>query len=128
MMMTVGVSDESKFLIIEDENYLLRLWDTAGQERYNCLPKNFYQNADGIFLLFDVCERKTFEGIAGWMKNISDKMKIIFNKSGYIKTFPVDIPVVGIQPELDIREEKDIVRNFSSSEMFSKLYAEEDAV
>ena len=60
--------------------------------------------------------------------NISDKMKIIFNKSGYIKTFPVDIPVVGIQPELDIHEERDIVRSFSSSEMFSKLYAEEDAV
>lgn len=86
MMMTVGVSDESKFLIIEDAYYLLRLWDTAGQEKYNCLPKNYYQNADGIFLLFDVCERKTFEGIAGWMKNISDKMATTDKKS---KKYPV---------------------------------------
>ena len=36
------------------DNYKITLWDTAGQERFKCLPKKYYQNADGVLLLFDV--------------------------------------------------------------------------
>lgn len=60
--------------------------------------------------------------------SITDKLKIIFNRTGYIKTFPVDIPVVGIQPEIEADAEKEIVRSFAASDMFSKIYEEEGVV
>ena len=51
---TIGIDDETKFIKINDEKCKLIIWDTAGQERFRSLPKKYYQNADGIFLLFDV--------------------------------------------------------------------------
>lgn len=60
--------------------------------------------------------------------NISDKLKVIFNKSRYVKTFHVDVPVIGIQPDLELDDEKEIVKSFASSDMFEKLLVKEDMV
>ena len=48
----------------------IELWDTAGQERLRSIPKKYYSKGDGFFLLFDVTDRKTFEDISGWIKDI----------------------------------------------------------
>ena len=34
----------------------LQLWDPAGQERFESMTKAFYQNLDGVLLVFDVTE------------------------------------------------------------------------
>ena len=48
----------------------IELWDTAGQERLRSIPKKYYSKGDGFFLLFDVTDRKSFEDISGWVKDI----------------------------------------------------------
>ena len=48
----------------------IELWDTAGQEKLRSIPKKYYSKADGFFLLFDVCDKKSFEDITGWIKEI----------------------------------------------------------
>ena len=48
----------------------IELWDTAGQERYRSIPKKYYSKGDGFFLLFDVADRTTFDGVSGWIKDI----------------------------------------------------------
>ena len=54
---TIGVDKEIKAIKINNTLCKLCVWDTAGQERFqSSLPKNYYQNADGILLLFDVTE------------------------------------------------------------------------
>ena len=45
----------------------IKLWDTAGQEQYKALTKNFFRNADGILITFDVTNRKSFEKVSYWM-------------------------------------------------------------
>ena len=52
--------------------YKMTLWDTAGQDRFRSLPKKYYQNADGVFLLFDVNKRDTFENVTKWMKDVKE--------------------------------------------------------
>ena len=69
---TIGIDDETKFIKINEEKCKLIIWDTAGQERFRSLPKKYYQNADGIFLLFDVTKPETFKNVSSWMKDIQN--------------------------------------------------------
>ena len=69
---TIGIDKEMKHVKVGNENYKLTVWDTAGQERFRCLPKKYYQNADGVLLLFDVTNEETFNSVANWMKDVKD--------------------------------------------------------
>ena len=69
---TIGIEKETKNIRIGNDNYKITLWDTAGQERFKCLPRKYYQNADGILLLFDVCSEETFNNVSNWIKDVKD--------------------------------------------------------
>ena len=69
---TIGIDKEIKNVKIGNDNYKLTVWDTAGQERFRCLPKKYYQNADGVLLLFDVTSEETFTSVSNWMKDVKD--------------------------------------------------------
>ena len=72
---TIGMDQEIKTLKINGKNfYQLILWDTCGQERFKCLPRKYYQNADGILLLFDIESKDSFKSIENWMKDITDNL------------------------------------------------------
>ena len=45
------------------------------------LTKKYYQNADGIFLLFDTTNQNSFQNVKKWLKDIQDNIqKNISNK------------------------------------------------
>ena len=69
---TIGIDKEINHLKVGNDIYKMTLWDTAGQDRFRSLPKKYYQNADGVFLLFDVNKRDTFENVTKWMKDVKD--------------------------------------------------------
>ena len=69
---TIGIDKEMKHVKVGNESYKLTVWDTAGQERFRCLPKKYYQNADGVLLLFDVTTEETFTSVSNWMKDVKD--------------------------------------------------------
>ena len=57
---TIGVDQVTIKLKIE--SYLVRIiiWDPAGQERYESMTNSFYKGLDGVLLVFDVCDEKSF--------------------------------------------------------------------
>lgn len=69
---------------------LLEIWDTAGQERYRSLIRHFFRKTKGVFLIFDISDRKSFEELPEWLKLITDEVKpdtyilLIANKSDLI--------------------------------------------
>jgi small GTP-binding protein len=67
---TIGLDKEIKIYQYMDKKYRLILWDTAGQERFKSLPKKYFQNADGILLLYDVSKKDTFEHVKNWIEDI----------------------------------------------------------
>ena len=79
---TIGIEKESKLVKIYNEIYKITLWDTAGQERFKCLPRKYYQNADGIFLLFDVTKEETFNNVSSWIKDVKDNSNRSMGTSG----------------------------------------------
>jgi len=73
---TVGVDTQLKYIKYDDKIIGLDIWDTAGQERFRSLAKSTYQGADGIILMYDLTNKKTFEDIKIWYRDIRDSVDI----------------------------------------------------
>ena len=50
----------------------LRVWDTAGQERLANLTSSFLKNLNGVMLVFDMTDKKSFENTLYWYKQINE--------------------------------------------------------
>lgn len=69
---TLGI-DVEKTLAKVGENFVkIELWDTAGQERLRSIPKRYYSKGDGFLLLYDVCNKGSYEDVSGWIKDIRE--------------------------------------------------------
>lgn len=69
---TIGVGKESKIIKMLGEIYKITVWDTAGEERFKSLPRKYYQNAEGIFLLFDVTNEESFKNVKSWISDVKN--------------------------------------------------------
>lgn len=67
---TVGIDFKIMNITIDGKRIKMQCWDTAGQERYRNITANYYRNAQGIMLVYDVTNRKSFEAIDAWISQI----------------------------------------------------------
>ena len=84
MLSTLGIDIVNSIVEVCGSVMKLELWDTVGQERLKSLPAKYYSKGDGFFLLFDVNDKKTFEDISGWIKDIR-KERANANEENYEK-------------------------------------------
>ncbi|KAH9412026.1 GTP-binding protein [Ordospora pajunii] len=73
LMTTIGVDTVSKSIVLDGKNIMLNIWDTAGQERFFSITKSYYRNADGILLIFDVSDERTFSCVDRWVGRIREE-------------------------------------------------------
>lgn len=59
-------------VLINKKMVELRFWDTAGQERFNSLSKNYYRNADGALLVYDITDKDSFDSLADYIKMVDE--------------------------------------------------------
>lgn len=65
---TVGVDFFARLIQVTDGTRIkLQLWDTAGQERFRSITKSYFRNSVGVLVVFDICNRKSFENVPTWM-------------------------------------------------------------
>ena len=81
-MSTIGLDYKLKNVQLDDgKMYKIQIWDTAGQDRFRSITKNYYKGAHGIVLIYDITDKKTFENVRNWVRQIkeevSDKVCII---------------------------------------------------
>ena len=67
---TIGIDYKIKKFKKKGFDIKIQIIDTAGQERFLSLTNTFFKNSDGIFLVFDLIERKSFENLKFWMEKI----------------------------------------------------------
>ena len=93
MMATLGIDIVNT--VIESCGHLMKLelWDTVGQERLRSLPAKYFSKGDGFFLLFDVTEKKSFEDITGWIKDIR-KARGNANEENFEKKTPDEVLIL----------------------------------
>lgn len=69
-LLTIGIDFKTKYITMNKKKIKLKLWDTAGQEKFRTLTQQYYKNADGILLIFDIKDRSSFDKIHSWMEQI----------------------------------------------------------
>jgi small GTP-binding protein len=77
---TIGLDSQNKIIKIFNDKYKLTIWDTAGQERFRSITRNYYKNADGVFLIYDVNDSENYDNISKWVNDIKENNTAIDNK------------------------------------------------
>ncbi len=101
---TVGLDYYTKQEMINNINVLVKLWDTAGQERFKALTPNYFRNAEGVVLAYDVTNSESFENLKFWINSIKSNLgeKNIF------------IPIIIIGNKIDMEDMRDITKEDAS--------------
>ena len=48
----------------------LNIWDTCGDEKFRAITRQYYSNAQGILLVYDITNRDSFDKIIDWINEI----------------------------------------------------------
>lgn len=87
LVSTVGVNFKTRKVTLLGESTQVQVWDTAGQEHFHKITTSYYRGANGIMLVYDVSDQKTFDNVHYWIKNIkshassSVEIVLVGNKS-----------------------------------------------
>ena len=81
MNSTLGLNYSQKLYEKNGKKISLNLWDTAGQEKFRSLGKNFYNDSFIIIIVYDICNKASFQSIKEvWYPDIQrfgEKVNII---------------------------------------------------
>jgi len=67
-MTTIGMDYKVKKIQIDDTVVKLQLWDTAGQERFRAITYSYFKDAHGVFVVFDLSDKQSFQNVEGWIR------------------------------------------------------------
>ena len=51
----------------------LNIWDTAGQERFRALAPNYYRQANGAVIAYDITDSSSFIRVKAWVKELQSQ-------------------------------------------------------
>tara|TARA_E500000178_G_scaffold306339_1_gene318432 strand:+ start:10205 stop:10792 length:588 start_codon:yes stop_codon:yes gene_type:complete len=82
---TIGVDFFNFTTIIDNKKVKVFIWDTAGQEKFKTIVKSYYNGTNGVLLVYDITNRKSFNNLDKWANDLKEsgfegKIMIIGNK------------------------------------------------
>ena len=70
---TISVAFRNKFLKIDSFTQVnMNIWDTAGQEKYKSMTRDYLRNSHGVFLVFDLSQKKSFDSLKFWLEELNN--------------------------------------------------------
>ena len=73
---TIGIDFKTKYIKIGDSSVKVLIWDTAGQEKFQNIARQYYKGANGVLLIYDIGNRKSFQRIDFWLKELKENNRI----------------------------------------------------
>ncbi|KAJ3445157.1 ras-related protein rab-2-a [Anaeramoeba flamelloides] len=67
---TVGIEFGSQMIEINNTLIQIQIWDTAGQETFRSITRNYYREAAGAILVYDITRRTSFTNVQIWLEDI----------------------------------------------------------
>ena len=92
---TLGVDVRYKYVTLEDKKIRVDIWDTAGQERFKNITKNYFREANGIILVFDVTNKDTFDVLKTWLITAKDNV-------------PPETEMIAVGNKIDLEEKREV--------------------
>mmetsp|Transcript_5251 Transcript_5251/g.7903 ORF Transcript_5251/g.7903 Transcript_5251/m.7903 type:complete len:206 (-) Transcript_5251:129-746(-) len=77
---TIGIDFKIKNIELDGKRVKLQIWDTAGQERFRTITTSYFRGAQGILLVYDVTDKKSFQSIRNWVAQIQQHADVHVNK------------------------------------------------
>ena len=74
-LLTIGIDFKIKMLELDGKVIKLQIWDTAGQDRFRTITKTYYKGSQGVILVYDVCDEKSFGNVKNWVNQIEQNAK-----------------------------------------------------
>ena len=90
----------------EKKTFNISFFDTAGQEKFRAVTLSYYKETDGILLLYDITDRKSFDNVSIWVNSIKEAIE--GNESKYA--------IILIGNKLDLVEEEKKERQVTEEE------------
>ena len=94
---------------VDNYSYKCFLWDTIGQEKYRALSKLYIKHSKIILIVFAINNRKSFQHVDFWYKNIKEEI----GDDSYIVSL--------IKNKKDLFEAEDVVENDEIKEKAKEL-------
>lgn len=79
---TVGIDMKKKFIKRNDKKIQLNIIDTAGQEKFKAIATSYFKNVDGIIIVYDISQLKSFQDVKLWINSIVNSIDA--NKVGLV--------------------------------------------
>lgn len=68
---TIGIDYKIKEVDIDGARFKLLIWDTAGQERFRTITTSYFRGCQGILLVYDITNKKSYDNVRNWMDQIN---------------------------------------------------------
>ena len=106
---TIGIDYKIKEVEIDGLKLKLQIWDTSGQERFRSMTHTFLRSANGIAFVYDITNKKSFEGVKNWIKDAES------NNPGFEKV------LIGNKTDLEMNRviSKDEAQKYSENHNFN---------
>lgn len=73
---TFGIEFKTKIINLNDKIIKYQIWDTSGLERFRRVTESYYKNVNGIIIVYDITDQKSFQSINKWIiKQINNNVK-----------------------------------------------------
>lgn len=67
---TIGVDFKIRTIDLDGKTIKLQIWDTAGQERFRTITSSYYRGAQGIIIVYDVCDEDSYKNVRSWLHEV----------------------------------------------------------
>ena len=91
---TLGVDYMDKTVDYNNLKVFLQIWDTSGEEKFRSITRNFYRNADGLLVVFDLTCKESFNHVKNWINEAKEHKN--------------DIKAILVGNKLDLEDEREV--------------------
>jgi len=68
---TIGIDFKVKTINVDGYRTKMQIYDTAGQERFRTITAAYYRGAQGVMLVYDVTDARSFGNIRTWVNGMT---------------------------------------------------------
>ncbi|KAL0484144.1 Ras-related protein Rab [Acrasis kona] len=92
---TIGVEFLEKTINTVDGSFNLKVIDSAGQNMFRAIVKPFFRDIQGVVIVYDITDQKTFDHVRDWIKLTNDYA-------------PDDVKIVLAGNKKDLEEDREV--------------------
>lgn len=73
---TIGIDFIEQDVLTADSRMIrVKMWDTVGQDRYKSLIQCYIKQVDGIILVYDINDVRSFYSLKNWLETLNSMVK-----------------------------------------------------